>query len=94
VFSITFLKKNVWLILIISAILYVVLVIRNDLIQNSNLKSERDKLEAGVKSEALRKEELKESLKDLNSKQYIGRVAREKLGYVEQGERAYKVIIK
>jgi cell division protein FtsB len=74
--------------------LYFVLLIRDDLIKNSELKKEKDNLVAGVRSEVLRKEELKASLKDLNSKQYIGRVAREKLGYVEQGERAYKVIIK
>jgi cell division protein FtsB len=69
-------------------------LIRNDLIQNSRLNDEKEAIKKNLDGEKSKQAGFKNELRMLNKNQYIELLAREKLGVVQQGEKAYKVILK
>ncbi len=75
-----------------AAVVYFLLLIRSDVMQNGRLVSERMAAEKSLERELELRKDLKIRLNGLKSDPYIERVAREKLGYVRQGETAFKVI--
>jgi len=76
------------------AVLYFVFLIRADLISNSRLKDEKAAIAKNLDAEKARQAALKRELRMLNSDSHIEILARENLGVVRQGEKAYKVILK
>jgi len=94
VFFTTFVKERFWAIVLLTAILYFVFLIRADLIGNSRLKDEKTAIARNLDAEKARQTALKRELRMLNSNSHIEMLARENLGVVRQGEKAYKVIIK
>ena len=93
-FFTTFIKERFWYIVFILAIAYIFVLIRNDLVQNSRLKDEKEAVTKNLDAEKLKQAGLKSEFKMLNKNSYIEMLAREKLGIVQQGEKAYKVILK
>jgi cell division protein FtsB len=94
VFFTTFVKERFWSIVLLMAVLYFVFLIRADLISNSHLKDEKAAIAKNLDAEKARQAALKRELRMLNSNSHIEMLAREGLGVVRQGEKAYKVIIK
>jgi cell division protein FtsB len=94
VFFTTFVKERFWAIVLVSAVLFFFFLIRADLISNSRLKDEKATIAKNLDAEKARQAGLKRELKMLNSNSHIEMLARENLGVVRQGEKAYKVIIK
>lgn len=93
-FFTTFIKGRFWLLVFILAVVYFVVLIRNDLVRNSGLKEEKEKVTGSLSLERSRQESLKNRLKMLDKASYVEMLAREKLGVVERGEHPYKVIVK
>ena len=93
-FFTTFLKERFWYIVFFLALAYFFFLIRNDIIQNSFLKDEKEAITKDLEAGKAKQVELKNELKMLNKNSYIEKLAREKLGVVQQGERPYKVILR
>lgn len=93
-FFTTFIKERFWYIVFILALAYFLVLIRNDLIRNSRLNNEKEAITKNLDGEKLKQSGLKNELRMLNKNSYIEMLAREKLGVVQQGEKAYKVILK
>ncbi len=90
----TFVKERFWPIVFVVALAGFALSIRNDLVQNARLNSEKEAMKKNIKEEISRQAVLKNKLKIMNRSSYIELMAREKLGFVERGEVPYKVIVK
>ena len=73
-------------------IIYFIFLIRQDIIDNLELKRERGELKQGVAGEEERGARLRTRIKELNKENCIEELARTKLGLVKKGETAYKVI--
>lgn len=92
-FFTTFLREKFWHIAFLLAVAYFLLLIRSDIIQNRGLDDERS-LSRHIELERAKQEDLKVKMRSLGKSSYIEELAREKLGLVDRGETAYKVIIK
>jgi len=93
-FFTTFIKEKFWIIVFFLALVYFVVLIRNDMVQNNILKKEKETATKSISVELSRQAELRHKLRILNKMSYVEELAREKLGVIHRGERAYKVIIK
>lgn len=94
VFFTTFLKQRIWYIVFLLAVVYFLVLIRSDLVQNDKFARDKRELVGQIESEGAELAALKEKMRTLNKNYYLERVAREKLGLVKSGERAYKVLTK
>lgn len=90
----TFIKERFWHIVLILAVVYFMVLIRNDTVQNNELKDEKAMTARSLAEENAKQSALKKELRSLGKDSQIEMLAREKLGVVRQGEKAYKVIIK
>jgi cell division protein FtsB len=88
----TFLKDRLGYILFIAGILYFLFLIRSDVIQNGSLNGEKRALAGRLDTEIKLKESLKLRYNSLSGGQMVEQLSREKLGYVKEGESAYKVL--
>ena len=93
-FFTTFIRERLWYIVFVLALVYFVVLIRNDLVRNSRLSEEKITISKNLDIERSKYGALKNRLRMLNKNSYIEMLAREKLGVVERGEDPYKVIIK
>ena len=93
-FFTTFIKARIWQIVFFLALAYFVLLIRSDLIRNSELNDEKITFTKSLSAEDAKKLDLKIKLKMLNRSSFIEMLARKELGVVRKGEDPYKVIIK
>jgi cell division protein FtsB len=94
VFFTTFVKEKFWYIVLVLAVAYFVVLIRNDMVRNSSLDKEKAAIIKSLDAEKAKQAALKNELRVLNRDSHIEMLAREKLGVVQKGEKAYKVIIK
>jgi len=94
VFFTTFVKEKFWYIVLVLAVAYFVVLIRNDMVRNSSLDKEKAAIIKSLDAEKAKQAALKNELRILNRDSHIEMLAREKLGVVQKGEKAYKVIIK
>ncbi len=72
--------------------LYFIFLIRQDIIDNLELKREAQRLIKSISQEEKHKAELGAELEKLKDESYIEGLARTRLGLVKKGETAYKVI--
>lgn len=93
-FFTTFVKEKFWYIVLVLAVAYFVVLIRNDMVRNSSLDKEKAAIIKSLDAEKAKQAALKNELRVLNRDSHIEMLAREKLGVVQKGEKAYKVIIK
>lgn len=84
-------KRFGWLILV-SLIVYFLFLIRQDIIDNLNLKRDRQNLSKSLASEKASAAYLNKRLAGLKDDDTIEEIARTKLGLIKKGETAYKVI--
>lgn len=89
-----FLKDKIWYIVFVLAVAYFLLLIRTDLVQNKALRSDKAAMSMNIVSEKNELAFLKGKMGDLKKNHYLEQIARDKLGMIERGESAYKVIIK
>ena len=73
-------------------IAYFIFVIRQDIIDNLELRKEERSVAVNYDKEKKLSEELQNKLKLLTKDSYIEDLARTRLGYVKSGEKAFKVI--
>ena len=93
-FFTTFLREKFWAIVLCLAVVYFLVLIRSDIDQNKRLDAEKRSISRNIAEQNQVSRQLKQKLANLNKGAYVGKIAREKLGLVERGESAYKVIIK
>jgi len=84
--------KKFGFILFTLIIIYFIFLIRQDIIDNLELKREEQGITKSLGREEKQTKELEQSLKKLNSGNYIEGLARTRLGLIKEGETAYKVI--
>jgi cell division protein FtsB len=85
--------KRLGYLLFILITLYFIFLIRQDIIDNLELKRQEQRLVKSINQEQQHHLELGAKLKKLRDEGYIEELARTRLGLVKQGERAYKVIV-
>ena len=85
--------RNLGYLLFILMALYFIFIIRQDIIDNLELKREAQRLVKGISREENHNAELKAELIKLKDKSYIEELARTRLGMIKKGETAYKVIV-
>jgi cell division protein FtsB len=81
------------LVLFLLIISYFIFLIRQDIIDNLDLKGEEQRAVSGIEQEVKLERELKERSKKLDTDKQIEALARTRLGLIKKGEKAYKVII-
>ncbi len=86
--------KRLGLLLFVLIILYFIFLIRQDIIDNLELKREEQRVVANIRKEEKLSKELQSKLNALKSFGYIEKLARTKLGLIKKDEVAYKVINK
>lgn len=91
-FFTTFLKERFGYIAFVLAVFYFLFLIRGDVIRNDKLNAEKKAVSGSLEAEKARSTELKNKMQLLKKDAYIEKLARDKLGVVERGERPYKVI--
>lgn len=84
-------KRLGWALFVL-IIIYFIFFIRQDIIDNLELKRDVLKAAKSLAREEELAEKLKQGLKLAEDKNYIEQLARTKLGLVKSGETAYKVI--
>lgn len=84
--------KRLGFIFIFLIILYFIFLIRQDIIDNLELKREEQRVVQNIDREERLAEKLQTRLKELKSNSYIEELARTRLGLIKKGETAYKVI--
>lgn len=85
--------KRLGFLLFFLIILYFIFLIRQDIIDNLELKREEQRAVKSIQREERLAKELETRLKELESNNYIEKLARTRLGLIKKGETAYKVII-
>ena len=73
-------------------VIYFIFLIRQDIIDNLELKREEQRIRTNLELEERLSGELGNRLKELMSNNYIEELARTKMGLIKRGETAYKVI--
>lgn len=84
--------KRLGYILFVLIIIYFIFLIRQDIIDNLELKREGQRVVQNIDREEKLAEKLQTRLKKLKSNSYIEELARTRLGLIKKGETAYKVI--
>ena len=74
-------------------VIYFIFLIRQDIIDNLELKREEQRIRKNLELEEGLSGELENRLKKLKSNNYIEELARTRLGMIKKGETAYKVIV-
>jgi cell division protein FtsB len=73
-------------------IIYFIFLIRQDIINNLELKKEAERAAAGIQREEKQIKEYQSRLKGMQRADYVELLARGRLGLIKKGETAYKVI--
>ncbi|MBU1026400.1 MAG: septum formation initiator family protein [Candidatus Margulisbacteria bacterium] len=84
--------KRLGFILFILFIIYFIFLIRQDIMDNLDLKREARQTAINLKHESALAKKLKGRLTEQNSSLFIEEIARTRLGLIKKGETAYKII--
>lgn len=85
--------KRAGFFLFLAIVLYFIFLIRQDIIDNLELKAEKSRLESDLRQEERKAKMLEQRVKVLQQDVYLEQLARTKLGLIKKGETAYKVIV-
>lgn len=88
----TFLRTRFWTIVFVCAVLYFVVLIRNDIILHGYILAEKKDMQKAIETEKKAYTALKVTMARLKKDSYVEELARHDLGYVKKGETAYKVL--
>lgn len=86
--------KKLGLALFILFIVYFIFLIRQDIMDNLDLKYEMTRLKEVIQQGNAKTSELKTDLQKLETDDYVEELARARLGLVKKGEVAYKVVVR
>ena len=84
--------KQLGYILFFLAIIYFIFLIRQDIIDNLELKREITRVSASLEQQGQLAEKLRTRLAELKTNKHIEELARTRLGLIKKDETAYKVI--
>ena len=84
--------KKIGIILFALIIIYFIFLIRQDIIDNLDLRREASRVEEAKKNEEMAEVRFTKRLGELKRGDYIESLARVRLGWIKKGESAYKVI--
>ncbi len=84
-------KRLGWLVFIL-LVVYFIFLIRQDIIDNLDLKGSREKMSKALEAEETSAAVLNKRLARIKSDEMIEELARTRLGLVKKGETAYKVV--
>ena len=84
--------KKFGFILFVLIIIYFIFLIRQDIIDNLDLKQQAENITIELKREKIKAKNLQDKLKALSRDSYIESLARIRLGMIKKGETPYKVI--
>jgi cell division protein FtsB len=85
--------KHLGWVIFFLVVIYFVMVIRQDIIDNLELKKEIKQTAEKLNQETQYQQKLKEQLKGIESGERVEELARTRLGLIKKGETAYKVIL-
>lgn len=87
-----FQNVNFGLLLFVAVIVYLLLLIRSDIVESQRMSAEAEAVSREIRAQETLKKELSIKVKLLNRNDHIEMLARERLGMVKQGEGAYKAV--
>ncbi|HEX2927687.1 MAG TPA: septum formation initiator family protein [Ruminiclostridium sp.] len=82
-------KFNVWTIILIAVFCYFAFTVyhQQSLLETGN--SRMSALKANIRSEEVKKQQLEKQKSQINTDEFAEKIARDKLGYVKDGEKIY-----
>ncbi|OGC16280.1 hypothetical protein A3J90_01060 [candidate division WOR-1 bacterium RIFOXYC2_FULL_37_10] len=84
-------KVNLWIVLLVLLLSYLLLLVREDLIQNKMLKNNKQWAESKIDNLSWKNTELNNSLNKIKTAKTIEKLARERLNFTKKGEIAFKI---
>jgi len=82
-------KINLWTLILIASFCYFSYTFYNQQASIEERKLQRAQLESNIHAENLKKQQLLKQKEQINSDEFVEKIAREKLGYVKDGEKIY-----
>lgn len=82
-------KFNMWTLILIASICYFSYTFYNQQASIEDRKLQYAQLEKSIHAETLKKQQLLKQKSLINSDEFAEKIAREKLGYVKDGEKIY-----
>ena len=82
-------KFNLWTLIIIASICYFTYTVYKQQINIEDRRSQYAQLQKGVYSETIKNEQLLHQKSLISTNEFAEKIAREKLGYVKDGEKIY-----
>ncbi len=82
-------RFNVWTLLLIACICYFGYTFYNQQASIEERKSQHTQLKQDIHNEMVKKQQLEKQKAQINSDEFAEKIAREKLGYVKDGEKIY-----
>ena len=82
-------KFNVWTLILIASVCYFGYTFYNQQASIEDRKVQYAQLEKNIHNETVKKQQLTKQKSQINSDEFAEKIAREKLGYVKDGEKIY-----
>ncbi|MDF2987396.1 MAG: Septum formation initiator [Eubacterium sp.] len=82
-------RFNVWTLLLIVCICYFGYTLYNQQTSIEERKTQYTRLKQDIHTETVKKQQLEKQKAQINSEEFTEKIAREKLGYVKDGEKIY-----
>jgi cell division protein FtsB len=82
-------KFKLWTLILIASLCYFTYTMYNQQINIDNRKSQSAQTQKNIHTEEIKNQQLLEQKEKINTKEFAERIAREKLGYVKDGEKIY-----
>lgn len=82
-------KFNLWTLILIAAVCYFLYTVYHQQIFIDERNSQTEALKKNIKSEEIKKQQLEQQKDLINTDEFAEKIARERLGYVKDGEKIY-----
>lgn len=82
-------KFKVWTIILLVCVCYFAYTAYNQQINIDTRKAQTAQIQKNIHSEQIKNQQLLEQKEQINTDEFFERIAREKLGYVKDGEKIY-----
>jgi cell division protein FtsB len=82
-------KSKLWTLLLVVSICYFVYTVYNQQISIDDRKKHNEQIKKDIYSETIKKEQLLNQKSLINTDKFAEQIARDKLGYVKDGEKIY-----
>lgn len=82
-------KFNLWTLILIVSMCYFVYTVYNQQVYIEDRNAQYAKLEKDIHNETVKNQQLTEQKSQIDTDEFAEKIAREKLGYVKDGEKIY-----